>query len=277
MEAYIRKRFEDLIVKSLPIKTDGTSEAMDDQVRELLKKEVEEIINYYNEEERKYHTLVHLISMFSILDIMLVESPPEYVNNSDLLISIEYSIFYHDIIYKMQTKYHGENEHESALLFNKVFDSFHDTILNIFSKNGEKALQSFKQSYFGNIKNKERVFNFIESTKDHFGSIKALRAELNALSKQNISRRHEIDALFTFLDLDLSILGASISRFNRYCEAIRVEYNYVDATTYKEKRAAVLESFLHQEYIYQTEYFRCNFEPSAKKNLKEEIERLRSS
>jgi predicted metal-dependent HD superfamily phosphohydrolase len=79
------------------------------------------------------------------------------------------------------------------------------------------------------------------------------------------------------LDIDLSILGQPRERFSRYEEGIRREFAWVPDTTYREKRAAILEAFLARPAIYQTEWFRDRLDQQARSNLKWSIERLRAA
>ena len=65
-----------------------------------------EIYNKYSSGSRHYHNLDHLRNMFSELD--------KVTSQIDKLDSIEFSIFYHDLVYNPLT---SDNEYRSALLF----------------------------------------------------------------------------------------------------------------------------------------------------------------
>jgi predicted metal-dependent HD superfamily phosphohydrolase len=78
------------------------------------------------------------------------------------------------------------------------------------------------------------------------------------------------------LDIDLSILGQPRERFARYEEDVRREFAWVPAAVFREKRAAILESFLDRPQLYQTSWFRERFETQARENLRWSIGRLRS-
>lgn len=69
------------------------------------------------------------------------------------------------------------------------------------------------------------------------------------------------------LDIDLAILATAPQRFAEYQKQIRVEYHWVDAPIYREKRAEVLRYFYKMQPLYQTEYFQTRFEQQAKINL----------
>lgn len=75
-------------------------------------------------------------------------------------------------------------------------------------------------------------------------------------------------------DIDLSILGATKSEYQRYADAIRHEYNWVEPEVYREKRSDVLQNFLNLENIYHTEHARTHWQNQAKINLQNEIDQL---
>ena len=70
--------------------------------RKIINILYQEILNYYSSENRYYHNLNHLTNIYSELPIL---------NDS-----IEFAIFYHDIIYDIKKK---DNEYQSALLCKK--------------------------------------------------------------------------------------------------------------------------------------------------------------
>jgi predicted metal-dependent HD superfamily phosphohydrolase len=76
------------------------------------------------------------------------------------------------------------------------------------------------------------------------------------------------------LDIDLAILGQETTRFNEYEQQIRQEYAWVSEQDFKSGRAAVLQSFLQREWIYQTDYFRGRLEQQARLNIQAALESL---
>jgi predicted metal-dependent HD superfamily phosphohydrolase len=93
------------------------------------------------------------------------------------------------------------------------------------------------------------------------------------------TKKHEVHldrGAPVLVDVDLSILGQSEKRFWEYETQIRAEYSWVDATTFAEKRAEILETFLKRERIYATDWFFERYESQARKNLQASIDRLRS-
>lgn len=77
-----------------------------------------------------------------------------------------------------------------------------------------------------------------------------------------------------FLDADLAILGAAADEYLRYSRQIREEYSIFPDEDYHKGRLKVLQHLLAQEFIYQTERFRTQYEKQARINLKGEIKRL---
>ena len=124
--------------------------------------------------------------------------------------------------------------------------------------------------------------NEIESAKL---AVKLLR-ELG-LNQQTISKieqlilatqKHSVEDIDAdgkiFLDLDLSILGATPDIYQQYSQAIREEYSHVLEILYRQGRKQVLESFLKREVIYFSENLRERFENQARVNLANEIKEL---
>jgi predicted metal-dependent HD superfamily phosphohydrolase len=77
-----------------------------------------------------------------------------------------------------------------------------------------------------------------------------------------------------FLDMDLSILGATPPTFDAYERAVRREYAWVDETAWRSGRAAVLKGFLERPHIFHTRQFRERFEDRARENMARSLGRL---
>ncbi len=77
-----------------------------------------------------------------------------------------------------------------------------------------------------------------------------------------------------FLDADLSILGASATKYKKYAQLIRKEYLWLSPVKYRTGRKQVLQSFLNRERIYFTEKMFFALEQQARENIKEEMEML---
>ncbi len=94
------------------------------------------------------------------------------------------------------------------------------------------------------------------------------------------TKRHEPAAdgdAAVLLDVDLSILGQTAERFDRYETEIRQEYAWVPEEVFRVKRAEILATFLTRPSIYQTETFRFRYEAVARENLQRSIRRLQPS
>jgi predicted metal-dependent HD superfamily phosphohydrolase len=80
------------------------------------------------------------------------------------------------------------------------------------------------------------------------------------LATKHRVRPHDADASL-FVDVDLSILGASTDRFDEYEKQIRQEYAWVPDKEFRQGR----------ERIYFTEFFRTRLESTARENLKRSL------
>jgi predicted metal-dependent HD superfamily phosphohydrolase len=78
----------------------------------------------------------------------------------------------------------------------------------------------------------------------------------------------------TFLDADLSILGASTEQYQQYAYAVRKEYQIYDEKSYQKGRQKVLKHFLEKPHIYLTEHFQKTYEKQAQLNLIWELDTL---
>lgn len=93
------------------------------------------------------------------------------------------------------------------------------------------------------------------------------------------TERHEVlvpdiaDLPF-FLDLDLSVLGASEAMYRQYSNAIRTEYNWVPLDQYRTGRSKVLQDFLQRPSLYFTPAMTAEFEQRARINLQSELQDL---
>ena len=79
-----------------------------------------------------------------------------------------------------------------------------------------------------------------------------------------------------FLDMDLSILGASPEAFDAYEAGVRHEYREVPEEAFRNGRAAILEGFLARDFLYFSDWGRAQFERAARTNLKASIVKLRN-
>jgi predicted metal-dependent HD superfamily phosphohydrolase len=76
-------------------------------------------------------------------------------------------------------------------------------------------------------------------------------------------------------DIDLAILGAEPGDYEEYATAIRREYGWLPDHKFNRGRINILLHFLNRPAIYETEAFHTRLEDQARRNLTNEIIRLR--
>ena len=76
------------------------------------------------------------------------------------------------------------------------------------------------------------------------------------------------------VDVDLSILGAKVERFDEYEEQIREEYSWVPAVVFRSKRRSILKDFLARPTIFNTQTFIDVYEAQARDNVGRSIRKL---
>ena len=99
------------------------------------------------------------------------------------------------------------------------------------------------------------------------------RVTANILATTHHATATRIDEQLV-VDIDLSILGRPADAFDEFETSIREEYQWVPWSTYCEKRANVLQSFLERVRIYSTNWFADRYESNARLNLNRAISRL---
>jgi predicted metal-dependent HD superfamily phosphohydrolase len=97
-------------------------------------------------------------------------------------------------------------------------------------------------------------------------------AEL-VLATQHLTIPSEPDAAL-LCDIDLSILGRTPEVFDEFERRIRREYAWVPEPVYRSARAEILAGFLRRHSIFQTDYFRDQYEVPARANLERALEEL---
>lgn len=75
-------------------------------------------------------------------------------------------------------------------------------------------------------------------------------------------------------DIDLAILAAEPTAFERYEAGIRREFSWVPGEAFRRRRAEVLRRFLDREHVYSTGLFRERYEARARANLRRSLARL---
>ena len=78
----------------------------------------------------------------------------------------------------------------------------------------------------------------------------------------------------TLCDADLAVLAATPGDYAHYTAAIRREYGFVPAETFRSGRAAVLRRLLALPRLYHTPYAAAHWERAARHNLEAELSLL---
>jgi len=104
----------------------------------------------------------------------------------------------------------------------------------------------------------------------------AQRVAVLILATRHVSPPGDPDSAL-LVDVDLSILGQPVDRFDEYERQIRQEYDWVEAAAFAAGRGAILKSFLERRAIFSTPFFRDKYERRARENLKRSIERLQGA
>ncbi len=157
-------------------------------------------------------------------------------------------------------------EYRSALADPEAVEAaiwFHDAIYDSRKSDNEaKSAELFARRLSGraDLKRMERIKTMIEATATH-----------QAPDLGDAGAR--FDAAL-FLDMDLSILGASPELYDTYERAVRQEYVWVEDEAWRSGRAAVLKGFLSRPHIFHTELFRQRYEAQARENMARSLARL---
>lgn len=142
---------------------------------------------------------------------------------------------------------------------------FHDAIYDVAGKDNEKQSAEMAYGWCHSNNGAEYavdVYQYVISTKH------------NGVSRLLAERDKD---LAWFLDLDLLILADNDLEYRRYAEKVKQEYTFggrLTSNQYDEGRLKFLESLLKSP-IYNTDVCKSCNEPIAKKNIANEIERIK--
>jgi predicted metal-dependent HD superfamily phosphohydrolase len=100
-----------------------------------------------------------------------------------------------------------------------------------------------------------------------------LRVSDLVLATRHNAEPKSVDARLT-VDIDLSILGASPSRFDEYEAQVRREYSWVPDPIFRQARTKILREFVAHPSVYSTDFFRERLEARARSNLMRSLARL---
>lgn len=133
---------------------------------------------------------------------------------------------------------------------------YHDLIYKATSKENELKSAEFAISILpANAKiNKDLVFEMIVATKLH--------------------EHNSVEDINWLIDFDLKILAKEWNDYEVYFKQIRKEYKIYPDLLYHPGRKKALQHFLENDFIFQTETFRRQFEKQARENILKEIAQL---
>lgn len=216
----------------------------------------QQLVAYYLQPQRAYHNLEHLT------ECLLQLEPVRHLAQQPAL--LELALWCHDTIYEPTQDSHDlqyNNEQQSAnwavrfLQQGQATDEIkpaldipqHMTHKNTAHKHtAHVAKQTISPAKQNNQTVLQTLEQLIMATKHHQASTP--------------------DEQF-MVDIDLAILASKPSRFARYEQQIRFEYQFVPQEVFVLKRREVLLQFYQRERIYQSDYFYQHLEQAARQNL----------
>jgi len=149
--------------------------------------------------------------------------------------------------------YHSQLSFPVEVLYS-IF--YHDYIYKATSKENELKSAELAISILPkNAKiNKDLVFEMILATKLH--------------------EHNKVEDINWLIDFDLKILSKEWAAYEVYFKQIRKEYKIYPDLLYNPGRKKALQHFLENEFIFQTQTFRSQFEKQARENILNEISQL---
>lgn len=207
------------------------------------------LVSAYSQPHRYYHTLQHLGECLEQLDWAIAEF--RYVN-LDCFQFIENT-----------TRARCSHSRITPYHFKLIEISlwYHDVIYQPRDQNNEQ-------------KSADLAAHFLSRSGLNSNEIRLIWSSILATEHRKIP----VETIHQFVvDIDLSILGAEVDRFQEYDLQICQEYAWVTPSIYRQKRKEVLSGFLSKHRIYVTDLFYRKFEKRARENLKRAIEQLSSS
>jgi predicted metal-dependent HD superfamily phosphohydrolase len=125
----------------------------------------------------------------------------------------------------------------------------------------------------GSLKNEEKSAAWARASLEKMGLVpdrvgqvcNMILATSNHLIPQNDPQ------IQIFLDLDMSILGASRKEYQAYADGVRKEYPWLPGFVFRKNRRQFLEKVLAADFIFHSEMFRERFEMPAKQNIEWEL------
>ena len=137
---------------------------------------------------------------------------------------------------------------------------WHDAVYDPLAQdNEEQSAQLLEREASGHLTPEDTAF-----------AAKMIRATAEHVVPPGLNAQDTAD-LALFLDLDLFILGAPKSVYDRYEADIRAEYAFMPDDAFRTARTATLQGFLSRERLYFTQQAHREWEETARANLERAI------
>ncbi|MFF5183773.1 hypothetical protein ACFY30_08285 [Streptomyces sp. NPDC000345] len=126
--------------------------------------------------------------------------------------------------------------------------------------------------------NEERSARLAERALPEAGVPEARTAEVARLVRLTVTHDPADDDRDgqVLCDADLAILAAPPSAYAAYTAAVREEYHFVPSDAFRAGRAAILRQLLDLPRLFRTPHGAAEWEPTARYNLRAELELLTS-
>eukprot|EP01132_Coremiostelium_polycephalum_P009907 gene9907-12150_t len=218
----------------------------------------------YSEKQRYYHTLEHINQLFNTYDDLNRNTAFSDTTTTTIIHNksiVELSIWFHDLVYDPTR---NDNEDKSRDLF---LDFSKESIAAAASSSNNQLQQQHIDT----------IDRFIMATKSHLDKIidnDNDTVETSTKSTTNLRPSMITSDLKYFLDMDLSILGASVEEYHRYRSNIRNEYIHIDNENYRLGRSKVIQKFLihaNNNTLFKTLPFSKKYNQNAIINLNDEL------
>jgi predicted metal-dependent HD superfamily phosphohydrolase len=187
---------------------------------------------------------------------------PQPATTFDELIAAysEFGRFYHTLNHLEECFSHFDSAHRLARFAAEIEIAiwFHDAIYNTHRNDNEENSATWAVNVI-------RDSGLLPEVAKRIGDL--------ILATKHKVKPDSADASL-FVDVDLSILGASSDRFDEYEKQIRREYAWVPENEFRQERAKLLREISARKHIYFTEFFRMRLEDTARENLKRSLVEL---
>lgn len=139
---------------------------------------------------------------------------------------------------------------------NEVFIAvlFHDVVYKPLRKDNEAASAERARSFL--------AARAPELDQEMVSDLIVLTARHSSLSPADVTREQAL-----FLDCDMAILGAPLSRYRDYAAGVAREYAVVPRWIYSRKRRSFLSQLLTNDHIFLSEKFHHTLDAQARSNI----------